>query len=221
VGFKIVQYIFWCVVAFFSYLLLLISFQYVNLKLDVAFLVTKTTALQFPIYKYAFFTHVFTAIFTLVLGIPLFSNWVRKHSLQVHKLLGKLYVITVLCFAGLSGLVMSFFANGGIVAITSFVLLSILWLWFTYKAYSFARRKNRIQHRAFMYRSYALALSAITLRLLKWAIANTLAPPPMDTYVLVAWLSWTINLAIAEYLIYKMKCQIRSLRQVVDVFHIN
>lgn len=194
---------FWIAIVFFSYLLLLISLQYFPIRFDVAFLVTKQNALQHGYYKIAFFTHVFTAIFTTILGIPLFSNWIRNKYSSIHKILGKIYVFVVLCLAGTCGLIMSFFANGGIIAIISFVLLSILWLYFTYKAYSFARQKKFIQHQAFMNRSYALTLSAISLRLLKWIIANTLELPPMDTYVIVAWLSWTINLLIAEILIRK------------------
>lgn len=202
-GFKLFQYLFWIAIAFFSYLLLLISLQYIPIRFDVAFLVTKQNALQHSYYKIAFFTHVFTAIFTTVLGIPLFSNWVRKKYRSIHKILGKIYVFVVLSLAGTSGLIMSFFANGGLIAITSFVILSLLWLWFTFKAYSFTREKKFIQHQAFMYRSYALTLSAISLRLLKWVIVNTLELPPMDTYVIVAWLSWTLNLLIAEVLIRK------------------
>ena len=200
---KFLSFLFWLFIAFFSYLLLLISLQYIPIRLDLAFLVTKEKALNHGYYKVAFFTHVFTAIFTTVLGIPLSSNWLRKKYSYLHRLLGKIYVFVVLGFAGTSGLVMSFFANGGLIAISSFVTLSLLWLWFTFKAYLLARQKKIIQHQAFMYRSYALTLSAISLRLFKWIIANTFKLPPMDTYVIVAWLSWTINLLIAEFLIRK------------------
>jgi hypothetical protein len=54
-----------------------------------------------------------------------------------------------------------------------------------------------------MLRSFALTLSAISLRLLKWGIVSTLAPPPMDTYKVVAWLGWMLNLAIVEIYIWE------------------
>jgi hypothetical protein len=52
-----------------------------------------------------------------------------------------------------------------------------------------------------MIRSYALTLSALTLRAWKWSITNTVELPPMDVYRAVAWLGWVPNLLIAELLI--------------------
>ena len=49
-----------------------------------------------------------------------------------------------------------------------------------------------------MIRSYALTLSAISLRLFKWIIVFIWAPPPMDTYRIVAWLGWVFNLVLVE-----------------------
>jgi uncharacterized membrane protein len=202
---RIFKYSFWLAIVFFSYLLLLISLQYIPIKLDVAFLATKTSIIHLRHYQLAFFTHVFTAIFTTFFAIPLFSNTIRKKYVVVHRLLGNFYVVTVLLFAAPSGFIMSFYANGGLAAQTSFILLSVLWWIFTFKAYTHIRNKNIKKHQQFMLRSYALTLSAISLRLFKWIIANTLVLPPMDTYVIVAWLSWTVNLCIAETMIFRIK----------------
>lgn len=187
-------------VLFFTYLLLLICLQYLPIKYDTAFLALKQYEIQFTHYKIAFFTHVFTSIFTLLLGLIQFSKFTRKTSL--HKPLGKAYVSIILFFAAPSGLIMSFYANGNGVSKTSFILLSLLWIYFTYKAWVKAKQKQFIIHRNFMIRSYALTLSAITLRLWKWIIVSVWNLPPMDTYILVSILGWTINLIIAEIVIY-------------------
>ena len=55
-----------------------------------------------------------------------------------------------------------------------------------------------------MIRSYALTLSAITLRGWKFLIANTTELPPMNIYQIVAWSGWVINLIIVEYYIRKI-----------------
>jgi hypothetical protein len=68
-----------------------------------------------------------------------------------------------------------------------------------------AKQKDFSAHRNYMIRSYALTLSAITLRAWKYGIANTIALPPMDTYRIVAWMGWVINLAIAEIIINKRR----------------
>ena len=53
-----------------------------------------------------------------------------------------------------------------------------------------------------MFRSYALTLSAITLRCYTYLIDLTTLPiSPRDTYILTAWLSWVLNLILAEVLI--------------------
>ena len=106
---------------------------------------------------------------------------------------------------GPAGLIMGFYANGGIFSRIAFVSLAVLWIFFTAMALVKARRKEFKAHRRYMIRSYALTLSAITLRAWKYAITNTIALPPMDVYRVVAWLGWVGNLVFAEYLIYRHK----------------
>ena len=97
---------------------------------------------------------------------------------------------------------MAYYANGGIYPQISFIFQAILWFYFTFKAYQFAKSKDWIKHKNFMLRSFALTLSAISLRLIKWGIVSTLELPPMDTYRIVAWAGWLVNLAIVEVYIY-------------------
>lgn len=58
-------------------------------------------------------------------------------------------------------------------------------------------------HRAFLIRSFALAVSAITLRLWKYLIILSFDTRPMDAYRIIAWLGWVPNLLLAEYIIHK------------------
>ena len=118
--------------------------------------------------------------------------------------MGAIYIVTVLLLTGPSGLVMGFFANGGPLSVVAFSTLALLWWWFTFKAYTAIRNRDYEAHSKFMYRSFALTLSAVTLRLWKYVIVNYLYEmPPMDLYRLVAWLGWVPNLILAEILIYK------------------
>jgi hypothetical protein len=64
-----------------------------------------------------------------------------------------------------------------------------------------AKQKDFKAHKKYMMRSYALTLSALTLRAWKYGITNTMTLPPMDVYRVVAWLGWVGNLVVAEYLI--------------------
>jgi len=187
--------------AYFSYLMILITLQYVPIKLDVAFLKIKTDEISQLHYQIAFFSHVYSSIFVLILGIFQFSAFVRTKFTHSHKLMGKFYIALILFLAGPSGLIMGYYANGGLVAKVSFCLLAVLWIVFTYKAYKHAINKDWKKHRNFMSRSYALTLSAISLRLFKWIIVTLFEFPPMDTYIIVAWLGWVLNWAIVELVI--------------------
>ena len=115
--------------------------------------------------------------------------------------MGYIYVTDVLLITGPAGLLMGFYANGGIPSRIAFVSLALLWIFFTAMALIKARQKNFTAHRRYMIRSYALTLSAITLRAWKYALTNSFELPPMDVYRSVAWLGWVVNLIVAEYII--------------------
>ena len=199
---KILRIAWYCALLFFTYLMLLITLQYIPARTDVAFLRVKDNVTGLLHYRIAFFTHVYTSVFVLVCGIIQFSAYLRQRFLNLHRLSGRIYVILIVLFAGPTGLVMGFYGNGGWIAQTAFCLLAILWMFFTYRGFQSAVSGDLTAHRKWMYRSYALTLSAISLRLWKWVIIIVFGLRPMDAYQIVAWLGWTGNLLIAELLIY-------------------
>jgi hypothetical protein len=64
------------------------------------------------------------------------------------------------------------------------------------------KQKQIIKHQQWMLRSFALAMSAITLRAWKYIIVAMFQPPPMDVYRIVAWLGWVLNLVLVEIYIH-------------------
>ena len=116
--------------------------------------------------------------------------------------MGYTYIVDVLLLAGPSGLIMGFYANGPVSAKMSFVILAALWIVYTALAYKKAIDKNFIEHRNWMIRSYALTLSAISLRLMAMYLQKWFHMEAFAEYTLIAWLSWTVNLVIAEVIIF-------------------
>jgi uncharacterized membrane protein len=196
-------WVFYLALGYFAYLMALITLQYVPINFEVAFLRLKEAEISRPYYQWAFFGHVYTSIFVLIAGIGQFSKTLRTKWPSIHRNLGIVYVGLVLLIAAPTGLVMGIHANGGPWSQLSFCLQAILWFGFTWRALQLARRKDWTGHRAFMLRSYALTLSAVTLRLWKWGIVAVLAPPPMDTYRIVAWLGWLGNLLLVEWWLWR------------------
>ena len=199
---KYSKYLLWIGYIYFSYLLLLITLQYVPYHTDVAFLRIKQEVIVLNHYKIAFFTHVYTSIFLMIFGAFQFSNYIQKKHIKLHRISGRLYVGILLLLSGPSGLVMSYYANGGLLAQVSFLLLSTFWMLFTFLSLYFILKKQVIKHQKFAIRGFALTLSAISLRLFKYLLVFFFEPLPMDAYRIAAWSGWTFNLLVAEIIIY-------------------
>lgn len=189
---------------YFFVLMLRITLFYVPLDSTANFLAIKQTEVEErPEYLTIFHIHVYTSIFVLVAGfIALFFN---KSLKKIHRWSGRVYVILTLVFSSISGIYMAFFANGGIPAKISFVILGLLWFYSTYRAYQEVRNRNIMNHRHWMWRSYTLCFSAVTLRLWKVILVYLFHPNPMDVYQVIAWLGWIPNILFVEYLILKNK----------------
>ncbi|KQB39214.1 putative membrane protein (DUF2306) [Flavobacterium aquidurense] len=180
-----------------------ITAQYIPLKSDVAFLQIKQTEIsKISFYYPIFYGHVFSAIFVLLAGFFQFNSVLLKKFPAAHRNIGKFYVFVVLFLSAPSGLFIGLFANGELYSKISFVSLSILWFCFTYKGFTAIKNKNITKHKAYMFRSFALTFSAITLRFWKVILVYLFHPAPMDVYQIIAWLGWVPNLLIVEYYLY-------------------
>jgi hypothetical protein len=193
---------------FFTYLMAKLTIPYFTFETDVDFLLTKQAILHIDIWRWSFYIHIGTSVFVLLAGIFQFSRTIIRKYPKFHRLSGKMYVLLVLLLSAPSGLVMSFYANGGGYAKASFVIISTLWWVFTFIAYNRILKRNIASHTNFMIRSYALTLSAITLRLYTYFLPGIFLDVDIhlngkEMYILVSWLSWIPNLLIAEILIRK------------------
>ncbi|MEI7487376.1 MAG: DUF2306 domain-containing protein [Chryseobacterium sp.] len=188
---------------YFFWLMLKITLEYIPLKVEASFLMIKQTEVtDRPEYLWFFYTHVYTSIFVLLSG---FLAILRKDFglKNFHINSGKVYIFLLLIFSAPSGIYMGFFANGDIFSKISFVILGSLWWFTTFKAYQFARQQQFKQHKQWMWRSFALTLSAVTLRMWKVIIVYLFHPNPMDVYEIIAWMGWVPNILLIEYLITK------------------
>lgn len=206
---KLIWFLIFLIFSFFCWLMLRITLQYIPIDMDVAFLRIKQEYIGMAHYRVAFFAHVFAAILTLAAGFTQFSTSLRRQHPNLHRWSGWVYAANVLFVAGPSGLVIGVYANGGWSSQLAFCLLAVLWMIFTGLAIWSIRRGDIPAHRRWMIRSFALTLSAITLRAWKYAIVAAFEPRPMEVYRAVAWLGWVLNLAVAEWWIRRKRAGIR------------
>lgn len=204
---NIIKWLLFALLAYFAVLMLRITLQYIPVKTDVAFLQIKQSYIDNDLWFVCFYIHVYTSMFALVAGFTQFWPQVLKRFKKLHRSAGYVYIITVVFISGPASLVMGWYANGGISSRIAFLLLGCLWIVFTVKAWQKAVQKDFKAHRSYMIRSYALTLSAISLRAWKVLIIYSFHPGPMDAYRIVAWLGWVGNLLAAEYIIVSQRSQ--------------
>lgn len=165
------------------------------------FLQIKQQYLGIRHWEAAFWVHVFTSLLALLAGFTQFFPGLTSRTPGVHRWMGRIYVMNVCLVTGPASLIMAFYANGGLSSRTAFVILATGWLFTTAMGWRTAMLKQWQHHRAWMIRSYALTLSAITLRAWKWLLVLLFDPRPMDVYRIVAWLGFVPNLMVAEWLV--------------------
>ena len=199
------------IVIIFSYLcwlMLQICLNYFPWSDHTNFLVLKQDVVHSQPWRFAFQTHVITSSLVLLAGFTQFSHSIRNNTPRLHRYAGWLYIIATLGLALPSGFILALSANGGLSTQVCFVILGICWGISTVLALYYAFHGQWIRHRNWMIRSFALALSALSLR--TWKLGLYALQPywdwltPLHIYQLEAWLGWTINLLIAEFIIYRL-----------------
>jgi uncharacterized membrane protein len=134
----------------------------------------------------------------LALGAFQFNAALRSRRIQLHRIMGRLYVVSVIA-AGVSGFRLAIASQGGMVAHVGFGALACVWLLTTVRGFLRIRAGDDIDHRAWMIRSYSLTFAAVTLRIYIPLALGSGAPFAV-AYPVIAWLCWVPNLIVAEWL---------------------
>ncbi|WP_316662623.1 DUF2306 domain-containing protein [Gilvirhabdus luticola] len=187
--------------ALFAIFIGLYPLRFIGLSYNDSLLGNKSSTLLDSLpYIIAFYTHIFLGGLALLSGFSQFFKILRRKYLGIHKVLGKVYIISVL-LSGTAGLCIAFFAEGGFIASTGFAALAVLWLFTTVKAYSSIKNKDIARHQQWMVRSYALCFAAVTLRIYMPLFLGVLGMDFIPAYKIIAWLCWVPNLLVAEVFI--------------------
>jgi uncharacterized membrane protein len=181
--------------------------QYSAFDDHVGFLNLKQDYIHIPIWKAAFYTHVFSSIFTLLAGFFQFSSYIQLKHKKVHRAIGKIYAWNIMLVNFPAGFIMAIYANGHLPSKIAFLILDCLWFFFTLKAIIEIKRGNVTAHKNYMTRSYALTCSALTLRTWKLILSSLFNIDHATLYMIDAWMGFVPNLFFAEWLIKRRKKQ--------------
>ena len=146
-----------------------------------------------------FYVHILLGGLALLIGWVQFNSKMRSRNLKLHKVIGKIYVISVLLSAT-AGFYIALFATGGLMASLGFICLAVIWFYTTLKAYLNIRNKQVKQHQKMMIYSYAACFAAVTLRI--WLpLLTAVLGDFVTAYIIVAWLCWIPNLIVASQIV--------------------
>ncbi|MBL4704445.1 MAG: DUF2306 domain-containing protein, partial [Flavobacteriales bacterium] len=168
----ILSFLLFVALSYFTWLMINITYPHFSLKTDVGFLRIKQTYLDNKVWLSSFYIHVFTSCILLLAGFTQFSKTILKRTPKLHRTAGWVYLVVLLLFSAPAGFIMSIYANGGTYSKIAFLTLSTFWIISTSLALYMVYKKNYVVHGNLMMISYALTLSALTLRAWKFFLSN-------------------------------------------------
>ena len=105
--------------------------------------------------------HTLAGIFALLIGPINFSSWIRQRHLQLHRILGRIYVFSVFIGAA-TGVALATGRPG----LPGTSMQAAAWVVCTTAALLTARNRQIVQHRQWMARSYAVTFTFVSSRVL-------------------------------------------------------
>lgn len=161
--------------------------------------------LRSPTHYLLLSAHVTLGTITLICCCLQVWPWLRQRHPKVHRVSGRVYVLVVLPASVLA------FYSATMQAVPvpgrfGNAMLAVLWLITTLVGFYMARKRRYVEHRRWMIRSFALCFSIVVNRLWGGILFAVMTPfyddfesllP--DMVVIGIWLSWTVNLLIAEW----------------------
>jgi uncharacterized membrane protein len=150
--------------------------------------------------KTVVFPHILMAISAILIGPFQFLSRIRNGYPKVHRILGRIYVVSAL-LGSASGMVMAIISSRGLVNDTGLFGLGLAGLLTTSMAYIAIRNRNFIQHKQWMVRSYVVIFGFVTIRsitsvMLQYGFSN-----PDDRFGVATWACWAIPLLLTELVI--------------------
>jgi uncharacterized membrane protein len=154
--------------------------------------------------------HIAGGMGALLAGPWQFSNRLRARALDLHRWLGRIYLLSV-AIGSMAGWAMATVSKEGMPTHIGFGVLALLWFLTGIAAYHAIRSGNIEAHRQWMVRNFALTLAAVTLRIELPIMLGILHWTFGLSFMIVSWLCWLPNLAAAEWLVRRHRTFARAI----------
>jgi uncharacterized membrane protein len=162
-----------------------------------------------------FYQHIILGGIALLIGWTQFIVKIRTTKVQLHRTIGKVYVIAAL-LSSLAAVYIALYATGGAVPALGFICLAIVWFSSTSMAYFHIKNKRIEEHQKMMIYSYAACFAAVTLRIYL-PLLTILFGDFIKAYSIVAWLCWIPNIIAAYFITKKLSKQGNETLHIVNI----
>jgi hypothetical protein len=140
--------------------------------------------------------HVLAGLVAIVLGPLQFWSRIRSGYPHIHRLTGRIYLAAIL-LGSLAGMALAVASPSGFAYRVGLFCLACAWLATSAMAFIAVKRRNFIQHREWMIRSYVLTFAFVIFRFLVNGL-NALGGDPETNATAMAWACWVVPLFITE-----------------------
>jgi hypothetical protein len=153
--------------------------------------------------------HIIFGMIALLLGPIQFFPSIRKRNPSFHRLTGKIYLLAIL-FGSITAIILAVFNNiithNRVVFGTGLLGLAAAWLTTSGMAFWAIRKRNFVQHREWMVKSYVVTCGFTTYRLFAVTL-NTYFQLDYNTEMsgIMAWACWAVPLLVTESLLQAKK----------------
>lgn len=158
------------------------------------------------LWNISFYGNIIFGGIALLIGWSQFSKTLRTEKSEWYRNLRKVYIVAAL-IGGVTAFYIGFFAFGGVISSTGLIVLAIVWLYTTVKAYIADLKKDVALYRGMMVYSYAACFAAVTFRIWLPLLTATVGNVSI-AYQFVTWLCWVPNMIFAYFWVRRKGLQI-------------
>jgi uncharacterized membrane protein len=150
--------------------------------------------------------HISSGMVALLIGPFQFSRWLRQRYLRLHRVMGRVYLIAILC-GSIGALALSITTLDG--GPWSLGLQGLILAWVTTAGMAYyAIRQRQIQvHQEWMVRSYVVTFAFVTFRILYDVPPMSRLGPSTERGITYIWACWAVPLLATEVIL-----QLRRMR---------
>ncbi len=144
--------------------------------------------------------HITCGMLALAIGPFQFSQRLRRRSLSLHRLLGRVYLISI-ALGSLASFRLAVTTTEGFAWGFGLAMLGVAWITTSGMAYYAVMRRQIQIHKEWMVRSYVVTFAFVTFRFLSLTAGMAHLMPPNQRAISAIWFCWAVPLLFTEVIL--------------------